>query len=234
MDSAYGVSMRLGVTSHSHLHHSMLSPESHVVAHQDHQPDHQQEPRLSAFSVVDILRPDFGRKAVLSTKAAKQSPLSGFIGNIAVQPPQHSPLSLPRDLSLSSTRLSPSSPSSTNYSIHRERDTFSSHSSVASPVQRHNGLSRSGSLESLASTRSTATNSSVTNTPPLCSTSFTVNGDSLNNESSTPAGAGSTSAGQQSGTSGQQSLWPAWVYCTRYSDRPSSGKILKYYLSFKI
>lgn len=31
----------------------------------------------------------------------------------------------------------------------------------------------------------------------------------------------------QSGTtseSGKQMLWPAWVYCTRYSDRPSSGK----------
>lgn len=24
----------------------------------------------------------------------------------------------------------------------------------------------------------------------------------------------------------QQLLWPAWVYCTRYSDRPSSGKTL--------
>ncbi len=38
----------------------------------------------------------------------------------------------------------------------------------------------------------------------------------------------------------QPILWPAWVYCTRYSDRPSSGKnwfslqssmyVLKYYL----
>jgi hypothetical protein len=25
------------------------------------------------------------------------------------------------------------------------------------------------------------------------------------------------------GPNGQ--LWPAWVFCTRYSDRPSSGKI---------
>lgn len=30
-------------------------------------------------------------------------------------------------------------------------------------------------------------------------------------------------------SSGQPMLWPAWVYCTRYSDRPSSGK---YYLFF--
>lgn len=26
-----------------------------------------------------------------------------------------------------------------------------------------------------------------------------------------------------SASSGKQMLWPAWVYCTRYSDRPSSG-----------
>lgn len=26
--------------------------------------------------------------------------------------------------------------------------------------------------------------------------------------------------------------WPAWVYCTRYSDRPSSGKFLSIFLSF--
>lgn len=25
-------------------------------------------------------------------------------------------------------------------------------------------------------------------------------------------------------------LWPAWVYCTRYSDRPSSGRFLYYFL----
>lgn len=37
---------------------------------------------------------------------------------------------------------------------------------------------------------------------------------------------GSESDSSQSNSSGQLSqpmLWPAWVYCTRYSDRPSSG-----------
>lgn len=45
--------------------------------------------------------------------------------------------------------------------------------------------------------------------------------------SSTSSGAlsncGSTDTNSQSGN---PSLWPAWVYCTRYSDRPSSGKLL--------
>lgn len=35
---------------------------------------------------------------------------------------------------------------------------------------------------------------------------------------------------QTSSSSSQPMLWPAWVYCTRYSDRPSSGIYLKKYL----
>lgn len=41
---------------------------------------------------------------------------------------------------------------------------------------------------------------------------------------------GASSHGSQEAASGTLSLkptpWPAWVYCTRYSDRPSSGEIL--------
>lgn len=32
-----------------------------------------------------------------------------------------------------------------------------------------------------------------------------------------------SSQSNSNGHSGQPMLWPAWVYCTRYSDRPSSG-----------
>lgn len=38
--------------------------------------------------------------------------------------------------------------------------------------------------------------------------------------SSNPSGTGSSSS-----SSGGPMVWPAWVYCTRYSDRPSSGMI---------
>lgn len=213
MESAYR--FRLGIASH---HRHMLS-ESHIVPRQDHQPDHQQDAERSLrFSVVNILKPDFGREAILNTKVPNESAISAAI---PAQHPQHSPLPLPRDLSLSSTRLSsPQSPQLTNYSVHREKDAFSSLCGVTSPLQRHgNGLSRSGSLESLASSRSSVTSSSVTGPPSLCSTSSTISGDSLNGESTS----GNTSASQQN-VSNNQSLWPAWVYCTRYSDRPSSGK----------
>jgi hypothetical protein len=39
----------------------------------------------------------------------------------------------------------------------------------------------------------------------------------------TASGAASTTT-TSGGTSSQPLLWPAWVYCTRYSDRPSSGQ----------
>lgn len=214
MESAYR--LRLGIATH---HHHMLSSESHVVPRQDRQPDHQQDTERSLrFSVVNILKPDFGREAILNTKVPSESAISAAI---PAQHLQHSPLPLPRDLSLSSTRLSsPQSPQLTNYSVHREKDAFSSLCGITSPLQRHgNGLSRSGSLESLASSRSSVTSSSVTGPPSLCSTSSTISGESLNGENT----GGNTSASQQN-VSNNQSLWPAWVYCTRYSDRPSSGK----------
>lgn len=36
----------------------------------------------------------------------------------------------------------------------------------------------------------------------------------------------SGSGGSSSSSSGGPMVWPAWVYCTRYSDRPSSGELL--------
>lgn len=221
MENAYR--LRLGVASH---HHRVLSSESHVMPRQDRQQDHQQDTERSLrFSVDNILKPDFGREAILNTKVPNESAVSAVI---PAQHPRHSPL--PRDLSLSSTRLSsPQSPQLPNYSVLREKDAFASLCGITSPLQKHsNGLSRSGSLESLASSRSSATSSSVASPPSLCSTSSTISGDSLNGENT----GGSTSTSQQNGNN-SQSLWPAWVYCTRYSDRPSSGKFDRYKSSFE-
>jgi len=33
-----------------------------------------------------------------------------------------------------------------------------------------------------------------------------------------------TAGNDQQPTNNDKEMWPAWVYCTRYSDRPSSGK----------
>lgn len=229
MDS-YALRLGIGHRRH-HRHARMPSPDGgHVASSQrDHQPD-QQPPDTETplrFSVVNILRPEFGREAILNTKIGKAN--GGTVPAVQLAT-RHSPLALPRDLSLSSgtARLSPQSPQSTSYatSVHRERqqDTFSSHCGLASPLHRHTGLSRSGSLESLASSRSSIASSSVTSPPSLCSASSTIGSDSLNGDNNnTPGTSAGTSASQPNGTN-SQSLWPAWVYCTRYSDRPSSGE----------
>ncbi|XP_076659210.1 segmentation polarity homeobox protein engrailed [Halictus rubicundus] len=225
MDSAYG--LRLGLSTHHHHHHHhphrVRSPESHVVPHQEQPQDRKEDIETPLrFSVVNILRPEFGREAILNTKTPKQTNLTtGHSTTIPVPIPRHSPLSLPRDLSLSSSRLSPSRPQPASFSVHRDRDLFSSHCGLTSPLQRTNGLSRSGSLESLASSRSSVTGSSVTGAPSLGSTSSTISGDSLSGDTSNNSTANNTGT-QQSALNGQ-SPWPAWVYCTRYSDRPSSG-----------
>lgn len=241
MESAYG--LRLGglASHHHHLHHPLLhhhhhhrtcSPpmaESHVISRQQIHRDERSESESTAlrFSVVNILRPDFGKEAILNTKSSSTK------STTIVKPIAHSPIPLPRDLSLSSSRLSsPQSPPSTtttttttNFS-QRDRDSsFSSHCGLTSPLQRHSGLSRSGSLESLASNRSSVTGSSVTGAPSLCSTSSTISGESISGESNN-GNAASTGTGSTSTNGGNgQSVWPAWIYCTRYSDRPSSGEL---------
>ncbi|XDV31196.1 hypothetical protein PO909_033944 [Leuciscus waleckii] len=51
-------------------------------------------------------------------------------------------------------------------------------------------------------------------------------GSSSSSSSSSGSSTGSSPSSPGEGESsspGKDSLWPAWVYCTRYSDRPSSG-----------
>lgn len=45
-----------------------------------------------------------------------------------------------------------------------------------------------------------------------------------------PAGSpGSSPESSNNSKAGAEKLWPAWVYCTRYSDRPSAGKNICHY-----
>lgn len=50
----------------------------------------------------------------------------------------------------------------------------------------------------------------------------------VENRSNNSKGSTTESTGQQQ----QPMLWPAWVYCTRYSDRPSSGELFFLFFSF--
>ncbi|XP_034941573.1 homeobox protein engrailed-1a-like [Chelonus insularis] len=237
MESAY--SLRLGLSAHHHSHHlhhhhhhhHQLRSPSPPASHVGHQPMHHQDDEASLrFSIVNILKPDFGRDAILSKSTIKPSLSLASTTSLSSQLSCHSSLGIARDLSHSScTKLSsPQSPASssstttstTSYAVHRDREYFQD---AISPLQRHSaGLSRSGSLESLASNRSSVTGCSLTGTPSLSSAASTVGTDSVNGDSIPGSTAGSQTSTTTNAANGQ-SLWPAWVYCTRYSDRPSSG-----------
>ncbi|XP_070786854.1 homeobox protein engrailed-1-B-like [Enoplosus armatus] len=77
--------------------------------------------------------------------------------------------------------------------------------------------------------------SDSTSSSPSSSSSSTSSSPSSKQNSSKPGEPASNGTGRYADTSGsnggsppitkesQAMLWPAWVYCTRYSDRPSSG-----------
>lgn len=86
----------------------------------------------------------------------------------------------------------------------------------------------------LTGSLSTAINAVTTASQTSSSVSSVVS-SSLTSTSAVAAAAVSTTLSSESGGNGSNSssssggpmVWPAWVYCTRYSDRPSSGKLLK-------
>lgn len=246
MDSAYGLRLGLpGLIKHHHyLQHQHCfrtafdeSSIAHMQSIQPQQHHHhvmnmiavQEEPTLDRaddsslrFSVVNILRPDFGRNAILTR--------SSTVHGRSIPLPKSSPLPLPPDLSIS--RLSPPEfeHSNTGYSTvhHRDRDKDRGAFLRSPSLSRHDsGLSRSGSVDSLASGRSSVTGSSVTGggAPSLCSSSSSI-GNNGSNESVNGDNNTSNNSNCQNGSNANgQPPWPAWVYCTRYSDRPSSGKL---------
>lgn len=59
------------------------------------------------------------------------------------------------------------------------------------------------------------------------------NGGELN-ESSEQANSKSNNESTKSGNPGPGGPWPAWVYCTRYSDRPSAGKQSTFFFRVEI
>lgn len=60
--------------------------------------------------------------------------------------------------------------------------------------------------------------------PPPSNTAEKCSPIDLSKESSAPPPTIPPSSNDTSKTSDNSKMWPAWVYCTRYSDRPSSGK----------
>ncbi|CAD7013347.1 unnamed protein product [Ceratitis capitata] len=99
-------------------------------------------------------------------------------------------------------------------------------SSLASPPPASNASSASSSTSTSASAGSSLNSSPTSRNMPSKSSSpqpipppSAVSRDSgMESSDDTRSEAGSTTT-----DGGKNEVWPAWVYCTRYSDRPSSG-----------
>ncbi|CAH2245599.1 segmentation polarity homeobox protein engrailed-like [Pararge aegeria] len=152
-----------------------------------------QPPPTIPFSISNILHPEFGLTAIRKTNKIEGPKPVG---------PNHSILYKPylsNDGSKDYSKF--------NFDFCKSKDDF-------------------GALPPLGGLRQTVSNigEQVQKEPPKIVEAQKRPDSASSIVSSTSSGAlstcGSTDTNSQSGNS---NLWPAWVYCTRYSDRPSSG-----------
>ncbi|KAL7991761.1 hypothetical protein Chor_016017 [Crotalus horridus] len=213
-------------------------------------PPQQQQHRTTNFFIDNILRPDFGcKKEHLLILTGGPAAVGGGGGGgggggsgggggggrerdldraASSGRENVSPL-LGRPLHPASSLLSADSPGNPD---------SSSTASKASPAAAAAAV---GTAKPPSTTTATATTTTTTTSSSISSTSSTSSSSSSSSSScsegsgtnpakygehANPAillvGSGNGGVGA-SGDSQQPLVWPAWVYCTRYSDRPSSG-----------
>ncbi|XP_077077586.1 homeobox protein engrailed-1a [Siphateles boraxobius] len=87
---------------------------------------------------------------------------------------------------------------------------------------RSEGVSSSSSSSSSSTSSSSSPSGSSTGSSPV--SGRVTEAERGNTETcGLVSESSSASPGEGESSPGKDSLWPAWVYCTRYSDRPSSG-----------
>jgi hypothetical protein len=208
--------------SPSHNRHPQASPPEHQQGSSPGGPSPRPpnnetvpQPTTLPFSVANILRPDFGRRAVITCK--QQEPLfrPGGIRRTVTpicdyqrlyRPHEHlpgvQPLPAPKPTKKQTSAWSPVT-TARSPTVPTEDVSFK-----VSGRESNHQQARSKGVSPPVPTPATVS-------PPLSPASSTVSATSSNPDDkvATPEC-----------VKGPQ-LWPAWVYCTRYSDRPSSGKL---------
>lgn len=177
------------------------------------------------FSISNILKPEFGSSAIRKTTNKIEGPKHGG--------PTHSILYKPYEIA-----------KGLEDSEQIERNAEDSPFKTAPLGSLCNTVSQIGTknfaTKALKSQESLAKSNGF-------SSSFGASKDDLNSIRR-PDSANSSISTSSSNVSSQQGVaggsddaksgdaanpqWPAWVYCTRYSDRPSSGEFLMFYLLF--
>uniref|UniRef100_A0A182QU30 Uncharacterized protein n=1 Tax=Anopheles farauti TaxID=69004 RepID=A0A182QU30_9DIPT len=202
------------------------------------------------FSIDNILKADFGRR-ITDPLLSKRVPKGGHpphqhhlpqggpgsTSNSSRKTPSKSPsaidLSGVSEQSSSSATLAPllAGAVSVPGSIANALSSVKQFCAAVSSTTNSSSRASSGSVSSVGSVGS----EDISPISPLSSTGSLKGADATGggagggggssaqgNGASGASGAGSSS-GSGSSSSGGPMVWPAWVYCTRYSDRPSSG-----------
>lgn len=156
------------------------------------------------FSIDNILKADFGRRRITDpiNKLRK-------ISNTIIQ--SHYPAKLPSTRHSSFDAMSPTSTTSNSSSssppVLRSPPPQESPRKLFSPVDLTGSCATSTKAES-----ERRTGGAIPTAAAAASSSSSVSGES-----------GTVKESAVKGGNGTPMVWPAWVYCTRYSDRPSSG-----------
>lgn len=110
---------------------------------------------------------------------------------------------------------------------------------ITDPLLKRNKTTRKSTQRSSALAAATAdkhpidltgAQQTAASTLTVTTTAAAAAATAANSPTTTDAGAATSGDADKSSSSKGPMVWPAWVYCTRYSDRPSSGKLSIYLL----
>lgn len=163
----------------------------------------QQAPTSIAFSITNILHPEFGLNAIKKTSKIEGPKHVG---------PNHSILYKPYDLSKEYSKL--------NFDYIKSKDDFSALPPLGGLRQTVSNIGEVQKEKEMPKIQD------VQKRPDSASSIVSSTSSGLST-------CGSTDTNSQT-SQGNGNLWPAWVYCTRYSDRPSSGKLVKFLVGFLV
>jgi hypothetical protein len=181
-------------------HVSQLNHSSTVAAAQNNNVSNNVSMRALKFSIDNILKPDFGRQTtpIYNIPNSKKGSSGGALLSMRSS----------NSADVSTARISSSKRNGVSESSNGKHG-------VSAVKVGSKGRSNGGAVPMDLSKVVSAVATSADGRESSSASEGSVSAVS-------PPAAAASAAGSLPGS--PQLLWPAWVYCTRYSDRPSSGK----------
>ncbi|XP_045210374.2 homeobox protein engrailed-1-B-like [Mercenaria mercenaria] len=180
---------------------------------------HDQDENFTNFSIAEILKPDFGSKQLTTgvLNLSKEKKSYGQTNSLQLADLHTWTAQSLHNLGLQFSAFSPKT--CQNFVLNKHCTGFQKHE-LHSPnnLRNHNTNYR---LNLEVKNKTDILNKSSDSRRESCGS----DGESIKSSPATsPAGSPGSSPNSEAGQKQQDGkLWPAWVYCTRYSDRPSAG-----------